>query len=81
MLKGSRLKRSKLKPAQVKECNEYISSIYIEDQCNEYKEGDEKDGKVKPNEKEELKTTKIDTEFKVDWAYKLDDMTTLFDEN
>ena len=31
MLKGSRLKRSKLKPAQVKETNEYIASIYIEE--------------------------------------------------
>ena len=48
MLKGSRLKRSKLKPPVIKEVNEYIQAIYIEDQCNEFKEGDEKFGKVKP---------------------------------
>ena len=36
MLKGSRLKRSKLKPPVIKEVNEYIQAIYIEDQCNEY---------------------------------------------
>ena len=28
-----------------------------------------------------MKTKKLDTEFKVDWAHKLEDMTTLFDEN
>lgn len=58
MLKGSRLKRTKLKPPIIKEVNEYIQTIYIEDQCNEFQEGDEKKGKVKPLEKEECKLNK-----------------------
>ena len=81
MIKGSRQKRSKLKPAQIKEVNEYIQTIYIEDQCNEFEDGDEKKGKVKPLEREEMKTAKLDTVLKLDWAYKLPDMTIRFDEN
>ena len=36
---------------------------------------------MKPNEKEEIKTSKLDTELKLDWAYKLPDMTIRFDED
>ena len=36
---------------------------------------------VKPQEKEEMKTSKMDTELKLDWAYKLPDMTIRFDED
>ena len=35
---------------------------------------------VKPNEKEEIKTSKLDTDINCSWAYKLPDMTIRFDE-
>lgn len=35
---------------------------------------------MKPEEKEEIKTSKLDTELKCDWAYKLPDMTIRFDD-